>query len=1083
MFLSALPVRGRLQLRSFQNRACVTFRRALAVLALLVVPGVSLATTFTDTSAGATFQVTSPPLGGIDSCYLLQGAHVYASRTLTTNNTTNYTFRITSVSGFGNDPFLAVYRGTFDPANPTQNLVACNDDYNDLLSQFSADLTANTTYTVVTTSYGTNVGGAATYEVTPDVTLAGAPVLSNVGVSGVSTTSALLTGTSSSEGTSYYVVQLASEAAPSSTQVIAGQQSTGAAALVSGSSAVAANTAQSFPLSPLLAGTSYIAYLVARDNQSTPLNSVPVGASFSTASVVSSAPIIGAATASDAQATVSFSAPLSDGGSAITSYTVTSNPGAITATGTASPVTVAGLINGTAYTFTVTATNGAGASASSNPSNAVTPIGPSTLSAFGPFNKTYGDALFTLTAPTSDSSGAFTYTSSNPAVAIVNGDVVTILSAGTAVVTANQAADAGHTAGSITANLVVANATPTVASFGDMTATFGDAPITLTAPSSPSAGAFTYAIDNASVATISGNVVSIVGAGTAVITATQAADGSYGSTQVTAQLTVQAATPVLSGFPAISATFGDAPITLSAPASQSTGAFTYASDNAAVASIDGLTLTIHGAGTANITATQAAQGNYGAATITATVIISAKAPTITGFSDLHKVYGQAAFDLVDPVSNSGGAFSYSIDNAAVATVNGRRITITGPGSATITATQAATANYASASVTASLVVDGRPDPTKDAEVVGVLQAQSDVALRFASAQQSNVRDRLRQRRASDAAGTANGLSVSAVGGDGMSLTPELVDGQRQSYKGWSLWTGGNIATGQRDNRTGSAGNTLRSDGITVGADTRVGKDVLLGLAAGGGWNKAIVGEHGSQVDAKQRAVTAYGLWRPSQALFVDGQLAYGKLDYDLRRWSADADTLALSQRDGAQVFGSLTVGYDTVTSGGRITGYSRLDAGRTTLNAYRESGLGIYDLDYREQHVDQRSLALGIEGSYSIGADWKRAARPFWSVEYRNDFSRRSDALMNYVVAPADQDYRLALTPWSSSNWSLGLGSDFALGNGVIMTAQIRHEINVGQGQNTTFGVQLSIDLDGGTQNGVASQAPSAGQHGSPKNK
>jgi trimeric autotransporter adhesin len=85
------------------------------------------------------------------------------------------------------------------------------------------------------------------------------------------------------------------------------------------------------------------------------------------------APTIGTATAGNTQATVAFSAPADNGGSAITSYTVTSSPGGFTATGTSSPIIVTGLTNGTEYTFTVTATNAVGTSSASSVSNAITP--------------------------------------------------------------------------------------------------------------------------------------------------------------------------------------------------------------------------------------------------------------------------------------------------------------------------------------------------------------------------------------------------------------------------------------------------------------------------------------------------------------------------------------------------------------------------------------------------------------------------------------------------------------------------------------------------------------------------------------
>jgi trimeric autotransporter adhesin len=103
-----------------------------------------------------------------------------------------------------------------------------------------------------------------------------------------------------------------------------------------------------------------------------------VGTTYAYAADAPGAPTIGTATASTSvstRATVSFTAPSSNGGAAITSYTATSTPGGLTGTlnqAGSGTITVDGLSEGTAYTFRVTATNAAGTSTASSASNSIT---------------------------------------------------------------------------------------------------------------------------------------------------------------------------------------------------------------------------------------------------------------------------------------------------------------------------------------------------------------------------------------------------------------------------------------------------------------------------------------------------------------------------------------------------------------------------------------------------------------------------------------------------------------------------------------------------------------------------------------
>ncbi|WP_312371827.1 autotransporter domain-containing protein, partial [Stenotrophomonas sp.] len=671
---------------------------------------------------------------------------------------------------------------------------------------------------------------------------------------------------------------------------------------------------------------------------------------------------------------------------------------------------------------------------------------------------------FAVSATGGASGQPVVFASTTPGICTVAGSSVTMVSAGSCALTADQAGNSNYSAApQETLSVTIGAATQVITFAAQSGQSFvSGSSFALNPLATVSSGlAVTYSSQSPAVCSINGSTVTMLSAGNCVIAADQAGDNNYAAAkQETQIISIGRAAQSIRNFvanPAEPVYAAGGSFALDAEAGASAEPLLFASSTPSTCTVNGSTVTMVAAGTCSLTADQAGNANYSAAVqAKLDVVIGKAAPVLSWLGDLHKQREDGNFDLPDPSSNASGAFHFSSSDTRVARIDGRTVTLLAAGTVTLTATQAATANFVEGMVSLQLTVNDRPDPTRDPGVIAGVQAQVDASLRFVQAQQDNIRSRLSQlRHGGNASSQAMSLNLQGgMGQQGLALNAGQVGAPAPKLPaGWGFWSAGAIQWGQRDARSNAEGSSFRTDGISVGVDRRFGESTTLGFAGGYGWNDTDFDTVGSALDSRQKSLALYGNWH-SRAWFIDGLLGWGQLDFDIRRRSNEVNASAVASREGQQGYASLSLGYDHQGETGTLTGYGRLDASRTALQAYREHGLGDYDLQYRRQILDSSTAALGVEGRYLFRTA-RASVRPSWMLEWRQALRSNGDAALNYVVAPNDSDYLLGVRSYNDNTLAFGGGVEFGFRSGWTMALQFRREQASDLFANS-FGLRLS---------------------------
>lgn len=310
---------------------------------------------------------------------------------------------------------------------------------------------------------------------------------------------------------------------------------------------------------------------------------------------------------------------------------------------------------------------------------------------------------------TSSSGLPVSFLSTDPAVVSVQGTFASINVPGSTYIIASQAGNDNYNPASDVQQLFVIDKGEQTIAFDSINAkTYGDPDFDLFA-STDFGSTVTFTIDDPTIAAINGYTVTILSAGKTTITAHQPGDSYYNpAPDVKRVLLVNPKSQTITFSPPAAVVFG-ASFDLAGTATSGL-AVSYHSSNTSIAAINGTSVTMVGTGNVTITASQAGNKNYAAATdVSRSINVIKSAQTITFNTPPAKTFGDPSFDIT-ATSTSGLPVSFVSSDPTIATVSGSKVTILAAGVVTITASQSGDDNYIEAANVSRVLNIAKADP-------------------------------------------------------------------------------------------------------------------------------------------------------------------------------------------------------------------------------------------------------------------------------------------------------------------------------------------------------------------------------------
>ena len=264
---------------------------------------------------------------------------------------------------------------------------------------------------------------------------------------------------------------------------------------------------------------------------------------------------------------------------------------------------------------------------------------------------------------------------------------------------------------------------------------------------------------------------------------------------------------------------------------------------------------------------------------------------------------------------------------------------------------------------------------------------------------------------------------------------------------WEVWSEGSISFGKIGESSLSSAQDIDSLGITVGVDTKMDDDKILGVALRVGSTDVDVGTFGSKVDTNALSLSLYGINSLENSNFLKHVFGVSYLDSDIvRKYEGNTDTNT-GEREGKQVFGSLNFGREYENGDLIITPTGRIDGSYTALNGYTESGSAAA-LSYNDQDISSLMASLGVLIDQDVDLE-NSIVRSRINLEYGKEFASSSKVVTSYVSDSESFEYQADNK--NRDIYTAGLGFDFKHDQGLTISTDYERQQIKGHGYINKF--------------------------------